>query len=95
MFLVEFFYDSNHPLVSIQFIRPLKGDLGGLFVFVFGRIEKHSGTKTMFTAGELQYVVVNTALTTLPEGFIVGQLRKCNRSVGQFRVYFHNRKAGG
>lgn|SRR5690554_821483 len=66
----------------------------GFLLLLPCRIVKHTCTETVLTVGTEQNVVVDTALTTLPEILIIGKLRKGNGLVSEFRVDLHHCQTG-
>ncbi len=72
--------------------RKLLFRLGSL---MFGRVIEHTCTQTHSPVITLEYIVIHTPLTPLPELLVVGKFRESDRLVTYARVEFHYRQRCG
>ena len=59
------------------------------------RIVKHRCADAILTPCSLQDVVIDTAVTAAPEGFVVRQVGEGDRRITQLRIHLHHSRARG
>ena len=59
------------------------------------RIVKHRCADAILTPCSLQDVVIDTAITAAPEGFVVRQVGEGDRRITQLRIHLHHSRARG
>lgn len=65
-------------------------DIVVTMILCFLRVIQQSGTQALVSSVTLQYVEIDATLASAPESRIGGELVKCNRSIAQFKIHFHN-----